>query len=85
MRKVRYSRQATKMLQRMPADTAWLIRGKMEQYAAEPESLANNVKAMQGRPGYHRLRVGDWRVIFAETMEIVDVERVAPRGGAYGE
>lgn len=85
MRKVSYSRDASKTLRRIPANTARLIRGKIEQYAAEPESLANNVKAMPGHPGYYRLRVGDWRVIFTETMEIVAVERIAPRGGAYGD
>ena len=83
MRKVTYSRDASKMLQRMPADTVRLSRGKIEQYAAAPESLANNVKAMQGRPGYYRLRIGDWRVIFFEDMQVVAVERIAPRGGAY--
>jgi mRNA interferase RelE/StbE len=85
MRKVSYSRDAAKTLARIPANTARLIRGKVDQYAADPESLVNNVKAMQGQPGYHRLRVGDWRVIFRETLEVVAVERVAPRGSAYGE
>ena len=69
----------------MPANTARLIRSKLDQYAADPESLANNVKAMQGAAGYYRLRVGDWRVIFTQTMEVVAVERIAPRGSAYGE
>ncbi len=85
MRKVSYSRTATKVLLRLPANTARLIRSKVEQYAAEPETLANNIKAMQGRSGYYRLRVGDWRVVFHETFEVVAVERVAPRGSAYSE
>jgi len=38
---------------------------------------------MQGQPGYYRLRVGDWRVIFFEDMQVIAVERIAPRGGAY--
>ena len=85
MRDVTYSRDASKVLLRMPTNTARLIRGKIEQYAAEPLSLANNVKALQGRPGYYRLRVGDWRVIFSETMQVVAVERIAPRGSAYSQ
>lgn len=85
MRKVSYSRDAAKTLARMPANTARLIRSKLDQYAADPEGLANNVKAMQGAAGYYRLRVGDWRVIFTQTMEVVAVERIAPRGSAYGE
>lgn len=80
-----YSRDAAKTLARMPANTARLIRGKIDQYAEDPESLANNVKALQGLGGYYRLRVGGWRVIFRETLEVVAVERVAPRGSAYAE
>ena len=85
MRRVSYSRDATRTLDRIPANTARLIRGKIEQYAEAPESLANNVKALNGRPGYSRLRIGDWRVIFSETRVVVSVERVAPRGSAYGQ
>ena len=83
MKKITYSRDALKTLSRMPADAAHLIRAKIEQYAAEPASLANNVKALKGATGYLRLRIGDWRVIFSETGEIIAVIKVAPRGGAY--
>ncbi|MEW6643623.1 MAG: type II toxin-antitoxin system RelE/ParE family toxin [Pseudomonadota bacterium] len=66
----------------MPADTARLIRGKIEQYAARPASLANNVKKLQGRDGY-RLRVGDWRVIFDQDGRVLDVLQIGPRGSIY--
>jgi len=46
-------------------------------------SLANKVIQMQGRPGYSRMRVGDWRVIFSEDQIVLAIVRVAPRGGAY--
>lgn len=82
MKTITYSREATKTLTRMPANTAKLIRAKIEQYAADPASLANNVKALKGMDA-SRLRVGDWRVIFSETGEVVAVIKVAPRGGAY--
>jgi mRNA interferase RelE/StbE len=45
--------------------------------------LANNVKALKGATGNFRLRIGDWRVIFSETGEVIAVIKVAPRGGAY--
>lgn len=67
----------------MPANVAALIERKIEQYAVDPASLANNVKALAGRPEY-RLRVGDWRVIFeikADTMTVLDI---GPRGSVYG-
>lgn len=83
MKEIAYSPDALKTLMRMPANTAQLIRSKVQQYAADPASLANNVKALKGMPGLIRLRVGDWRVIFRETGEVIAVTKVAPRGGAY--
>ena len=69
--------------EKVAANTAAIIRGKIEQYADAPESLANNVKALKGMLGTRRLRVGDWRVVFTETFEVVAIEKIAPRGGAY--
>ena len=67
----------------MPANTAAIILSKIEQYADNPASLANNVSQLQGRDGYFRLRVGDWRVIFDENWAVIAVIRIAPRGSAY--
>ena len=64
MKKVAYSKGAIKTLSRIPANTAKLIRSKIEQYARDPGSLANNVKALKEMDGHLRLRVGDWRVIY---------------------
>jgi mRNA interferase RelE/StbE len=65
----------------MPANLARIIMGKIDAYAADPGSQANNVIALRGRDGI-RLRVGDWRVIMHDG-EVLDVLKVAPRGGAY--
>ncbi|WP_324132247.1 type II toxin-antitoxin system RelE/ParE family toxin [Bosea sp. (in: a-proteobacteria)] len=78
-----YSRDALKTLRGLPTNVANRIRGKVEQYVADPASQANNVKALQGEKGYLRLRVGDWRVIFREDGSVVLIVRVAPRGSAY--
>jgi mRNA interferase RelE/StbE len=80
---VRYTRAATKALTKMPTNTAQLIRNKIRQYAADPASLANNVKRLRGREDDYRLRVGDWRVIFSQDGVILDVLKVRPRGSAY--
>lgn len=80
---IHYSREAAKALSRMPRNIVATIRAKVEQYAANPASLTNNVKALSGQPGYLRLRVGDWRVIFREDGTVIAVVRVAPRGSAY--
>ncbi len=83
MREIVYSREATRTLATIPANTARRIREKIEQYAVEPKGLASNIKMLRGHPGYLRLRVGDWRVIFREDGVVVSVARIAPRGGAY--
>jgi mRNA interferase RelE/StbE len=83
VKKVSYSRDALRTLSRIPVKTAKLIQAKIEQYASDPTSLANNTKALKGMPGLLRLRVGDWRVIFSETGEVIAVIRIAPRGSAY--
>jgi mRNA interferase RelE/StbE len=56
---------------------------KLGQYADNPASVANNVKALQGKLGYFRLRVGDWRVLFRSDGTVIAVTRIAPIGGAY--
>jgi mRNA interferase RelE/StbE len=83
VKKIAYSNQARKALLRLAADDARRIRSKIEQYADDPASLANNVKKLQGRNGF-RLRVGDWRVIFEESAEVIDVLAIGPRSSVYG-
>lgn len=67
----------------MDRATARRIRDKIDQLAADPTSLANNITPLVGGEGLMRLRVGDWRVIYTETLVVVAVIRIAPRGSAY--
>ncbi|MDK1490508.1 type II toxin-antitoxin system RelE/ParE family toxin [Sinorhizobium sp. 7-81] len=83
MKTIRYSRDALKTLMQIPVNVAKRLRSKIEQYASDPASLANNVKALKGQQGTYRLRVGDWRIVFTEDGEIIAIIRIAPRGGAY--
>ncbi|MCA1972091.1 MAG: type II toxin-antitoxin system RelE/ParE family toxin [Caenispirillum sp.] len=82
---VRYTIQAAKELKKIgPARD--LIRSKILQYAADPGSLANNVKALKGADEF-RLRVGDYRVLFAllgdGTITIMEVKAIRHRREAY--
>lgn len=81
MKPISYSRSALKTLRKMPRDKAERIMGKVDQYAADPASQANNVKALQGREGI-RLRVGDWRVIMRDG-EVLAVLEIGSRGSIY--
>lgn len=82
MKEVSYTRAAIRALRRMPANTATLIRLKIDAYASDPASQANNVKALKGRTGI-RLRVGDWRVIMDDQGNVLAVLEIGPRGDIY--
>ncbi len=82
-RRVLYSRSAIRTLKRIDRRTARRVRGKIALLATDPDALANNISALKGEPGAMRLRVGDWRVIYAEDPDILRVLKIAPRGSAY--
>lgn len=82
MKAIAYSKSAVKTLRRIPANEARRIVDKIEQYASDPKSQANNVKALTGSP-YLRLRVGDWRVIMDDQGQILDILKIGPRGDIY--
>jgi len=79
-----YTKEAAKSLQRMPRNTAQLIREKLEMIAANPFADHPIAKKLQGREGY-RLRVGDWRVIYKVQNQqlLIIVLKVASRGEVY--
>jgi mRNA interferase RelE/StbE len=77
------SREATKVLLRMPRDQAVHIRGKLNDLLRDPHN-APNVKRLTDHPGF-RLRVGDWRVVYLLDHEriVIQVIRIAQRGEVY--
>ena len=81
MKRVTYQRTALKALRRMPVNMAERIVEKINAYATDPASLANNVKALKGQYAI-RLRVGDWRVLMIDG-EVIDVIKIAPRSSVY--
>lgn len=82
MKQISYTKAAIKVLRRIPVNTARLIRSKIEAYAQDPGSQANNMKSLKGRDGI-RLRVGDWRVIMDDQGNVLAVLDIGPRGGIY--
>ena len=83
-KKIAYSKQAIKTLAKLPTNESERIRSKLRQYADDPASQANNVKRLQGRDA-HRLRVGDWRIVFDENDVVIDVIKIGARGDIYKE
>lgn len=82
MLKVLLSRGALRSLRRARRDEAQRIRGSLDRLAGDPRGLNLDVKKLHGRSG-HRLRVGDWRVIFELTGDTIVVKAVRRRGDAY--
>jgi mRNA interferase RelE/StbE len=78
------TKPALRVLRRLPANTARLIRGKLNQLAAAPTGALRNVKPLTGRPGF-RLRVGDWRVVYEleHARRRLIVLDIGPRGSVY--
>ena len=58
MKQISYTKPAIRALRQMPANTAKLIRSKIEAYATDPASQVNNVTSLKGRKGI-RLWVWD--------------------------
>ena len=82
MKEIAYSKSALKTLRKIPRNEALRITAKIEQYASDPKSLANNVKALVGS-SYIRLRVADWRVIMDDQGNVLEVLKVGPRSAVY--
>ena len=72
---------AAKSLRRHRSEAGRILE-KIEVYALDPASQANNVKKLVGSTAL-RLRVGDFRVVFEETETEIIVTRIGPRGSVY--
>jgi mRNA interferase RelE/StbE len=58
------------------------VRKAVSEYAADPTAHSNNVTQLVGSPLW-RMQVGDFRVIFEKTADMITVTKVRPRGSAY--
>lgn len=76
-------RKAEKILKRLDGDTLNRIRSAIGSLAKEPRPVG--VKKLAGYDNLYRIRVGDWRIIYAieEDRLIVLVLEISPRGGPY--
>ena len=83
--KIEWATKAVKDMRRLAAPVRARIVAKVEQYAADPASLANNVIQLADSR-YRRLRIGSYRVLFSvetNTITVLVVLRVRQRSEAY--
>ena len=80
---ITFSKQADKVLRRMPRNTALIIAKKIKELAVSPKRM-RNIKKLTDHPGY-RLRVGDWRVVYTvnEKERLIHIVKIKSRGEVY--
>ena len=79
MQSIKYSKQAFKYLSKLP-------KPKAEQIITSINKLPNNegdIKKMKGIDNLYRLRVGDYRVLFSPSFDIIKIEKIGARGDVY--
>ena len=80
---ITFARSARKELDRLPADLAERVLQKIEALSESPRPVG--VTKLKGQKNVWRLRVGDYRVVYAidDTAKAVDVSIVRHRRDVY--
>jgi mRNA interferase RelE/StbE len=76
---IAYTISARKALRKLPAAARTQVEERLHRYAT---TGVGDVKRLVSRDGA-RLRVGDFRVIFVETAEAIEVRAVGDRRDVY--
>ena len=83
MKQVRYSKDALRSL-RKHRNMADRIMKAIREYADDPQAHANRVKRLVASTA-NRMRVGEYRIIFEETADLITVTKLGPRGSIYDD
>lgn len=77
-------KEAKKALKNIPQPDKNRITEKIVQLGKNPDNSLLDIKKLTGKSCF-RMRVGSWRIIFNKnnTIKVISVERIKPRGGAY--
>ncbi len=77
------TRQAEKALRRLPRTLLQRIDRALTALSTDP--TPPDCKKLVGQPDLYRVRVGDWRIVYALEAQrlVVLVVRIAPRGAVY--
>lgn len=83
--KVELAKPAQNYLSRLDAPTKKRIVNALRQLAIDPDTTTLDIKPLAGMPGYLRLRVGNYRIIYEIQQDIVVIYVIAirPRGEVY--
>lgn len=80
--KLQFTTRALRDLKRLDAPTRVRVLGRIKRYIEEPPARAVRLK---GADDTFRIRLGDWRVLFAyeSSGNVVEIRRVVHRSEAY--
>ena len=81
--RIEWHRRAIKEFRDLPKTDRQRITEKLEAYAADPDNPRHGVLALVGEKRTCRLRVGDWRVLFDWSDDVIDIPGVRHRLEAY--
>ncbi|RLC27013.1 MAG: type II toxin-antitoxin system RelE/ParE family toxin [Deltaproteobacteria bacterium] len=85
MSKIIVHRRAANYLKKLPRDRKNRVKKAIEQVGKDPLGLPGVIQMAGEWAGYHRIRLGDMRIIFwyDEENDIVYVDHIGPRGDIY--
>jgi mRNA interferase RelE/StbE len=80
---VRFEGRTAKALDRLPGDVHTRIVRKLEALEEDPRPMG--VEKLAGSGDLYRVRVGDWRIVYAirDSELVVIVVRIGHRGDVY--
>lgn len=81
--RIQVERQAERMLRRLPKDLLERLRAAIRGLATQPRP--DDCKKLVGYANLYRVRVGDWRIVYAieDDALLVLILDISPRGDAY--
>lgn len=81
--RIEITKQPAKILRRLPQNVGKRLDKAILALADNPQPIGS--KKLTDYPNLYRVRVGDWRIIYAIEDEklIILIIRIAPRGNAY--
>jgi mRNA interferase RelE/StbE len=85
MSKIIVHRRAANYLKKLPQDRKNRVKKALEQVGKDPLGLPGVIKMTGEWAGYHRIRLGNMRIIFwfDEENDIVYVDHIGTRGDIY--
>ena len=78
---IEFSKQAAKQYRKLPKEYRRLIDIALFRLS---QGLELDLKPIQGQDDVYRIRVGKYRIVFAELAKTALVFRISPRGDVYG-